>query len=425
VGVRADHVSARREFLRAAAKLSAGATLAVPILGMLGSCSTADPYPRAADLRFPRPSDPVRWNLYPENPPIASGRPIEKDGVLEIFSWDSYLSPPLIRQFQKDFDVKVEVSTFAGMPEALSKLRAGAVHPDLFFPTLDVLGRSVAAELLQPLNHDYLTNFGNVWKELRNPFYDRGSQYTVPYSVYSTGIAWRNDLVHDDIPNMDNPWSVVGDTQYGSHIYILDDYREALGLMLLEQGGDDLNTEDASQITAAQERLIEISQQVNIKYSIDDYTLVAEGQAWIHQAWSGDMVTSPYYIPGTKNFDSIVAAAPIISYWFPSDDRGEVTNDVMAIPRTAAHPVLAHTFINYLLEPDNAQANFDWVGYQQPLESLTLNAVVDSYPWLAEDNLKDCLVSKDAIANGYRSLELSPEADLLWQQAWLKFQSHG
>ena len=423
--MREDHVIARREFLRAAAKLSAGASLALPLLGALSSCATPDPYPHAGDLRFPRPTDPVRWNLYPENPPIASGRPIEKSGALEIFSWDSYLSPPLIRQFASDLGVKVEVSTFADMPEAISKLRAGAVHPDVFFPTLDVLGRMVAAELLQPINHDYLSNFDNIWKSLRSPFYDLGSQYTVPYSVYSTGISWRNDLVHDDIPNMDNPWSIVADTRYRGHIYILQDYREALGLMLLEQGGDDLNTEDASLVTGALERLIEIGQQVNLKYSLDDYTLVAEGQAWIHQAWSGDMVTSPYYLPNTKGFDSIVAAAPVISYWFPSDDRGEVTNDVMGIPRTAAHPVLAHTFIDYMLDPDNAQANFEWVGYQQPLDSLTLNTVVDTYPWLAEDNMKDCLVTKDAIANGYRSLELSPPADLLWQQAWLKFQSYG
>ena len=423
--MRGDHVIARREFLRAAAKFSAGAAVVLPALGALTSCTPADPYPHADDLRFPRPNQPVRWNLYPENPAVASGRAIEKDGPLQIFSWDSYLSPPLIRQFQKDLGVEVQLSTYFDINEAISKLRAGAVRPDVFFPTLDVLGRLIAAEMLQPLNRDYLTNFDNIWPQLRSPFYDLGSQYTVPYSVYSTGIAWRNDLVHDDIPHMDNPWSIVADTNYKGKIYVLQDSREAIGLVLLEMGIDDLNTEDASQITAATERLLEISHDVQIKFSQDDYTLVPEGQAWIHQAWSGDMVASPYYLPGTKGFDEIAAGSRVLSYWFPPDAHGEVTNDVMAIPRVAAHPVLAHTFIDYLMEPDNATANFEWVGYQQPLESLTLDQVVASYPWLADDNMKACLVSKEAVAKGYRSLELSPEAELLWQQAWLHFQSDG
>jgi len=137
------------------------------------------------------------------------------------------------------------------------------------------------------------------------------------------------------------------------------------------------------------------------------------------------MVASPYYLPNTKGFDQIVAGSRVLSYWFPADDRGEVTNDVMAIPRVAAHPVLAHAFIDYLMEPDNAAANFEWVGYQQPLESLTLDQVVESYPWLADDNMRDCMVTKDSMAHAYRSLELSPEADLLWQQAWLQFTSDG
>jgi spermidine/putrescine transport system substrate-binding protein len=417
-----DRLVSRRDVLRTAAKLCVGA----PILGVaLSACAARDPYPHAADLRFPRPSDPVRWKIYPENQPIESGKKPETDGALQIFSWDSYLSPSLIRRFEKEMNVKVQLSTFYDMNEAISKMRAGAVLPDVFFPTLDVLGRLIAAELIQPMNRDYLTNFENIWSNLQDPFYDRGSQYTVPYSVYSTGIAWRNDLVHEDIPSMDDPWSIIADPRYKNEIYVLDDYREAIGLFLLEQGIDDLNSENAAQITSASERLIDVSRQVNMKFSLDDYTLVAEGQAWIHQAWSGDMVTSPEYIPSTSSFATIVEKSAEISYWFPSDDRGEVSNDVMTVPRSAAHPVLGHVFIDYLMDPTNAAENFEWVGYQQPLDSLTLDQVVLTYPWLANDNMKDCLVSREAIANGYRSLELSPGADALWQQAWLQFQSYG
>jgi spermidine/putrescine transport system substrate-binding protein len=217
-------------------------------------------------------SSTVTWKVYPENPAIASDLPIERDGSPQIFNWDSYVAPSLLRRFERDLGVRVEVSTFYDMNEAISKLRVGAVRPDIFFPTLDALGRLIVAGLVQPLNSSYLLNFPHVWSELQSPFYDVGSQYTVPYTVYSTGIGWRTDLVHDDIATMDNPWSVFGGESYQApykgEIYLLDDYREALGMVLLEQGIQDINTEDASQITDAAERLIDVGRRVDIKWSL-------------------------------------------------------------------------------------------------------------------------------------------------------------
>ena len=32
--------------------------------------------------------------------------------------------------------------------------------------------------------------------------------YTVPYTIYTTGIGWRADKVSEDIAKMDNPWSI-------------------------------------------------------------------------------------------------------------------------------------------------------------------------------------------------------------------------
>ena len=58
----------------------------------------------------------------------------------------------------------------------------------------------IAQQLIQPLNHSYLRNFEkNIWPELQDPFYDRGSRYTVPYVVWSDGIGWRNDKINNDI----------------------------------------------------------------------------------------------------------------------------------------------------------------------------------------------------------------------------------
>ena len=395
--------------------------LGLPLIGTgLAACASSDTsrYPHAHDLRFPRPDAPVRWKRYPENPPIADGLPPESDSVLRLFNWDSYVAPSVLRDFERDFGVTVEVSTFYDMTQAMSKLRVGAVRPDVFFPTLDTLGRLIVAELIQPLQPAYLPHRAGVWPELRHPFYDLDAAYTVPYSLYTTGLGWRNDLIDTDIAAMRNPWDAMWDTTYAGHTYLLDDYREGIGLVLLRNGAADINVTDAGDIQRAATDLADLADLVDLKWSVDDYTYLPEGRAWLHQAWSGDMVSAPYYGDGPPD-----EVAPSLSYWFPKDDRGSVNNDVMVIPRDAEHPVLAHLFIDYLLTREHALENYAWLGYQQPLLTVTEDDAVTAFPWLAEPNMADALVSREQLANGLRQLELSPEADAAWQQAWIQFKS--
>jgi spermidine/putrescine transport system substrate-binding protein len=408
---------------RALLRQMAGLGLGLPLLGMgLAACteSAESRYPHAGDLRFPRPDAPVRWKRYPENPAIESGLPPESDRTLRLFNWDAYTAPAVLRDFERDFDVRVEVSTFYDMTQAISKLRVGAVSPDVFFPTVDTLGRLIVANLVQPVQASYLPHRADIWPELQHPFYDLDSAYTVPYSVYTTGIGWRNDLVDTDIPTLPNPWDAMWDTSHAGRVFLLDDYREALSLVLLRDGIVDINTEDARRIQGAAIGLIDLADRVDLKWSANDYTYLPEGRAWVHQAWSGDMVTSPYYGSGTPD-----EVAQTLSYWFPADGRGEVNNDVMVIPRDAEHPVLAHLFIDYLLTQEHALDNFAWLGYQQPLVTVTEENAISLFPWLGEPNLVGTLVSRDQLTDGLRQLELSAGADAAWQQAWIQFKSGG
>lgn len=375
-------------------------------------------YPHAADLRLPRPDDPVRWPIYPENPVVPADAASEPDGPLELFTWDSYVAPDVIRGFEREAGVEVRVSTFYDMNQAISKLRTGAVRPDVFVPTLEVLGRLVVAGLIQPLQHELLPNLGNVWPALRSPFYDIGSRYSVPYAVYSTGIGWRTDLVEDPAARPD-PWSVFWDPAYRDKVYVLDDYRTGLQLPLLRYGAD-INTEDPGEIAAAGEGMLSMANATGVGWSLDDYTYLPEGRAWVHQAWSGDMAASPYYGPGSPEQN-----AATLGYWFPPDDRGEVNNDVLTIPAASRHPVLAHRFIDRLLDPDVAAENYAWVGYQQPLTGLTRAVGETLFPWLVEPSMSAAFVDEPQLLRGTRQLELSMIADALWQQAWLRFRSHG
>ena len=100
----------------------------------------------------------------------------------------------------------------------------------------------MAGKLLQPLNHDYLPNLKkNVWPMLASPYYDKGSRYTVPYTVYLTGIGWRTDMVSADIAAMDNPWEAFWDPEYKGIAGLYDEYRETIGVGMYRDGITDIN----------------------------------------------------------------------------------------------------------------------------------------------------------------------------------------
>ena len=87
------------------------------------------------------------------------------------------------------------MTTFENMDVALAKLRSGKLNFDVFFPTIDVMGQLVYGKMIQPLNHSYIPNITQAWPDFTNPFYDGKWQYSVPYTIYTTGIAWRKDHV--------------------------------------------------------------------------------------------------------------------------------------------------------------------------------------------------------------------------------------
>src|SRR4029077_4785841 len=162
--------------------------------------------------------------------------------------------------------------------EALSKLRSGLSYDVLVGATVDVLGQLIGTKLVQPLNHSYIPNISQTWTDFTNPFYDQGWQYTVPYTIYTTGIAWRKDLVHQNPYAMRNPWAMPWQPRYKGKVAILDDYREGISLGLMKNGLFNLNTTSPSQIQASGQALQNLASLTNVQINNNDYTQIPSGQ---------------------------------------------------------------------------------------------------------------------------------------------------
>src|SRR5687767_15153273 len=158
----------RREFLQR----SAGAAIALSgSSAFLAACSSeggdaGGTGTSAAPFELARRDNPVTLPLYDDNTAIAASLEPEA-GPLKIYNWIDYLDKKTLKKFEKEFGVKTEVTIFNTMDEAVAKLRTGGDF-DVFFPTVDRLGKLVAGKLLQPLNGEYLPNLSNMWPQLQD-----------------------------------------------------------------------------------------------------------------------------------------------------------------------------------------------------------------------------------------------------------------
>lgn len=381
--------------------------------GILGDPTAGGPVD-AAGIPLARRDYPV--TLPRIGDPVKAGAP-EKGGVLRIYNYADYLNPAVLKQFGKENGVKVEVTTFETLDEAFSKLSTGGLEFDVIFSTPDQVSRLVGRKLIQPLNYDLIPNLAkNAWPEIQNPFYDVGPRYTVPYVVYTTGIGWRNDLVDYDPAKLDPVWDALWDAeQYRGKVQLLNDPREAIGAAIMRAGSINLNTEDPKQIDAAVAALIKLNDDVRVKVAINAYETLPTGRIVLGQVWSGDMLNAVIsYLP-----DDVPPSA--LSYTY-QEEGGPIFNDIITVAAAAQKPVMAHRFLDYMLDTEVALENFvGYVGYQPPLNGITADALVkdETIP----PNLANTLVTREAYANGNAFLTLTVEGQRLWDRGWQEFRA--
>ena len=376
----------RRTFIRRAATAAAGVT--VP--GLLAACGTTSPTGGSSSgssttpkgpggLPLARPDNPVTLPIYADNKAIASGLSPEK-GPLQFYNWDQYINTDVVKAFEKKYGVKVQISTFTTIDEAVAKISSGTVQFDVFVPELVFLERLVVGKVLQPLNLNYVPNLtANVWPSLHSPWYDVGARYTI-----------------------------------SGKVGLLDDQHEGLAMGLLHNGVTDVNTEDPKLINASKNALVNLINTANLKFDTNEYQHLADGSLWLHQAWSGDMASTPFYAPkGTK--------ASVFRYWWPEDGRGPINNDTFAVLKGAKNPVLAHLFLNHLLDTKQVFDNFNFTYYQQPINAMTPQALVSG--GVIAPNLKSTIIRESQFKNGLVQGPLSQQGEVLWENAWAAVKS--
>ena len=117
-------------------------------------------------------------------------------------------------------------------------------------------------------------------------------------------------------------------------------------------------------------------------YSSDDINNMLSGDAWVHHMWSGDYLYLRDLVddPATVDFEAPKEGTPINS-------------DAYVIPTDAQHPGTAMLFIDYMLRPENAIKNMNYLYYPFPVK--------DALPAFAElaADAPACQVSIEDLEN--------------------------
>jgi spermidine/putrescine transport system substrate-binding protein len=177
----------------------------------------------------------------------------------------------------------------------------------------------------------------------------------------------------------------------------------------------DINTSNASYVQKATDSLIDLIDLVDVKANVNAYSEIPEGTATVHQAWSGDAIAGQYYLPKGETPD-------VYAYWRPDDPSQRVIgSDVIAIPKSAQKPVLAHLLINDLLDEKIGLQNFGWNGYQPPISKLSASYLVDQQ-YIPKNIMNAVIVPKD-FDDGLTFYEVSPQTEALWRNQWSRFKA--
>jgi spermidine/putrescine transport system substrate-binding protein len=336
----------------------------------------------------------------PRGSKAETEKPIKKrvDGDLVYFNYSDYVDPELVKGFEKLHGVTVRESYFDSMSAMMAKLRAGIAY-DLIFPSAEYVQRLLSGNLLRRIDRDKLRNVDTVYRQFADPWYDAGSEHSTPYGLYATGLGYRADKVE-----MTGSWRDLGEVDSQDRSFLLDDYQEAIGMANLVSGWP-LNETDEEKLEKSRDYLIDLKPKLR-GISTDTLTNMVSGNAWIQHLWNGDIVNIRYQVDNPEDFR------------FQKCSEGiPVGNDAFCIPVNAKHPGTALLFIEYMLEPENAAQNVEWVGYPMPYEG----AATEAFQGLVKDD-PSINITVEELEQGKQFENLQGDGRLAWDKVWTEFR---
>ncbi len=279
---------------------------------------------------------------------LNSSQGYTSGNTLNVYNWGDYIDPDLINKFEKETGMKVVYQTFDSNEAMMTKISQGGTAYDITIPSEYAISKMKEEDLLIPLDHKKLPNLKYIDEHYLDLSFDENNEYSIPYFWGTFGIVYNPKMIGGKELTS---WNDLWDPELKNQIFLVDGAREAIG-MGLNSLHYSLNETDKDRLLEAKQKLDELTP--NIKAIIGDEIklLVANEEAAIGVVWSGEAADIMW-----ENED--------LDYVIP-EEGSNLWFDNMVIPKSAKNIDGAHQFINFMLDPQNAAQNAEYVGYSTP-----------------------------------------------------------
>jgi spermidine/putrescine transport system substrate-binding protein len=291
--------------------------------------------------------------------------------TLTVSNWAGYYPEDLAKQFQTAVGTPLTIANHATNEEIMGKLTAGGDSGiDVAFVSGQYAQALNDAGLLEPIDKTLIPNISNLYPEATQLGFDKGNNYSVPYTWGTTGICYRSDLV-DKAPTSWNDLLKPTDANKGK-ITMLSTERWLL-LPALKSLGYSINTTDDAQLQEAKDLTIAQKPDLLAYDDTDFYKKLISGEATMTEAWDG---WCNYGIAEDKNIKFVV----------PSEGS-DLWSDTMVVLKSSKNKEAAMAFINFILDPKNHAWVAENILYKVPNKAaMETKAVTDlnaTYPNMA------------------------------------------
>jgi len=300
--------------------------------------------------------------------------------TLNVFNWGDYIDPQVIKDFEREYNIKVVYEEFDTNEDMYVKIDKGSGKYDIAVPSDYMIRRMANEGMLIPIDWSKITNYGNIEDRFKNLPYDERNQYSVPYMWGTVGILYNTAMVDEEVDS----WDILWDAKYEKKIFMINSMRDSIGITL-KRLGYSLNTKNEGEIMAARDALLEQKPLV-LSYVGDEMKdkMIGE-EAALAVFWSGD---AAYCMSYNEDLDYVIPK-----------EGSNIWVDAMVIPKTAQNIEAAHLFIDYMCRTEVGLANVEYIEYASPMWSVReqlpeeLTEDIAFYP--GEDDLEGSEVFED------------------------------
>ncbi|MCC3270231.1 spermidine/putrescine ABC transporter substrate-binding protein [Arthrobacter gengyunqii] len=277
------------------------------------------------------------------------------------------------------------------------QLSAGQdIGADIVTVTDWMTSRLIRLGYTQELNRDNIPNAANLLAGLQDVDFDPGRRHSLTWQTGFAGIAWNKEAFPKGLKSVSDLWQ----PELKGRVEVLDEMRDTMGLIMMENGVDvtgNWTADDFDNALDVLSKQIADGQIRQVKGNSYKEDLIS-GDALAVIGWSGD-ITQLNFEEGDKWEFALPEAG------------GTLWSDNMSIPIGSPHKANAEKLMNYYLDPENAATVAAYVNYICPVEGAR-EAMESIDPELSDNPLIFPTDEYLARAHVVRTLSADEEADL-------------